>query len=68
MYQGPHLRDVCVMGADPIAMLSDIHLADDGDVGKLFNFTAGVCAVSELVDVPLVAGSTPPSGRRHGVR
>jgi hydrogenase expression/formation protein len=52
------LRDVCVMGADPIAMLSDIHLADDGDVGKLFDFTAGVCAVSELVDVPLVAGST----------
>ena len=52
------LRDVCVMGADPIAMLSDSHLADDGDVGKLFDFTAGVCAVSELVDVPLVAGST----------
>jgi hydrogenase expression/formation protein len=52
------LRDVCVMGADPIAMLSDIHLADDGDVGKIFDFTAGVCAVSELVDVPLVAGST----------
>ncbi len=52
------LRDVCVMGADPIAMLSDIHLADDGDVGKLFDFTAGVCAVAELVDVPLVAGST----------
>ncbi len=52
------LRDVCVMGADPIAMLSDLHLADDGDVGKLFDFTAGVCAVSELVDVPLVAGST----------
>ena len=47
------LRDVCVMGADPIAMLSDLHLADDGDVGKLFDFTAGVCAVSELVDVPL---------------
>ena len=46
------------MGADPVAMLSDLHLADDGDVGKLFDFTAGVCAVSELVDVPLVAGST----------
>jgi hydrogenase expression/formation protein len=52
------LRDVCVMGADPVAMLSDLHLADDGDVGKLFDFTAGVCAVSELVNVPLVAGST----------
>ncbi len=52
------LRDVCVMGADPIAILSDLHLADDGDVGKLFDFTAGVCTVSELADVPLVAGST----------
>lgn len=52
------LRDVCVMGADPVAILSDLHLADDGDVGKLFDFTAGVCAVSELVNVPLVAGST----------
>lgn len=52
------LRDVCVMGAQPIAILSDLHLADDGDVGKLFDFTAGVCAVCELLDVPLVAGST----------
>ena len=52
------LRDVCVMGAHPVAVLSDLHLADDGDVGKLFDFTAGVCAVCELVDVPLVAGST----------
>lgn len=52
------LRDVCVMGSNPVAMISDLHLADDGDVGKLFDFTAGVCAVSELVDVPLVAGST----------
>ncbi len=52
------LRDVCVMGADPVAILSDLHLADDGDVGKLFDFTAGVCAVSELINVPLVAGST----------
>lgn len=52
------LRDVCVMGAHPIAVISDLHLADDGDVGKLFDFTAGVCAVSELLNVPLVAGST----------
>jgi len=52
------LRDVCVMGADPVAVISDLHLADDGDVGKLFDFTAGICAVSELVNVPLVAGST----------
>ncbi|WP_295722833.1 AIR synthase-related protein [uncultured Methanobrevibacter sp.] len=52
------LRDVCVMGANPVSILSDLHLADDGDVGKLFDFTAGVCTVCELVDVPLVAGST----------
>ena len=44
------LRDVCVMGADPVAILSD--------VAKIFDFTAGVAAVSELVDVPIVAGST----------
>ena len=52
------LRDVCVMGANPVALLSDIHLADDGDVSKLLDFTAGICAVSELCDVPLVCGST----------
>lgn len=52
------LRDVCVMGAQPVAVISDLHLADDGDVGKLFDFTAGVCTVSELLNVPLVAGST----------
>ena len=52
------LRDVCVMGTDPVAILSDVHLADDGDVAKIFDFTAGVAAVSELVDVPIVAGST----------
>jgi len=52
------LRDVCVMGSDPVAIISDLHLADDGDVGKLFDFTAGVAAVSELVNVPIVAGST----------
>lgn len=52
------LRDICVMGADPVSILSDVHLADDGDVGKIFDFTAGVATVSELVDVPIVAGST----------
>ena len=52
------LRDVCVMGAQPVAIISDLHLADDGDVGKLFDFTAGVATVSELIDVPIVAGST----------
>ena len=52
------LRDIYVMGGKPIAMLTDLHLADDGDVGKLFDFSAGVCTISELVDVPLAAGST----------
>ncbi|MDR2829820.1 MAG: hypothetical protein LBB45_02090 [Methanobrevibacter sp.] len=52
------LRDVCVMGAKPVAIISDLHLADDGDVGKLFDFTSGASTVSELIDVPIVAGST----------
>ncbi|WP_455645737.1 AIR synthase-related protein [Methanosphaera sp.] len=52
------LRDVCVMGANPVALISDIHLADDGDIGKLLDYTAGICAVSELTKVPLVSGST----------
>lgn len=52
------LRDVCVMGAKPVSLISDIHLADDGDVAKILDFTAGICAVSELTGVPLVSGST----------
>lgn len=52
------LRDVCVMGANPVGLISDIHLADDGDIGKILDFTAGICAVSELTDVPLISGST----------
>ena len=52
------LRDVYVMGAKPVALLSDIHVADDGDVAKIFDYTAGVAAVSEAMDVPLVTGST----------
>ncbi len=52
------LRDVVVMGAEPIALFSDIHLANDGDVSKIFDYTAGICAVGELLDVPLVSGST----------
>jgi hydrogenase expression/formation protein len=52
------LRDVCVMGSEPVAIICDLHLADDGDVGKLFDFMAGVATVSELIDVPIVAGST----------
>ncbi|PXF58532.1 MAG: hypothetical protein C4B59_13115 [Candidatus Methanogaster sp.] len=52
------LRDIYVMGALPVAMLSDIHVADDGDVGKIFDHIAGISAVAELTHVPLVTGST----------
>jgi len=52
------LRDVYVMGAKPVALLSDIHVADDGDVAKIFDYTAGVTAVGEGMGVPLVTGST----------
>jgi len=36
----------------------DVHLADDGDIGKLFDFQAGIAAVAELSEVPITAGST----------
>ena len=52
------LRDIYAMGATPLAMLSDIHLADDGDVGKIFDHIAGIAAISELTGVPLITGST----------
>ena len=52
------LRDIYVMGARPVAMLSDIHLADDGDVARLFDHIAGIAAVGELAGVPLITGST----------
>ncbi len=52
------LRDVYVMGAQPVAMLSDIHVADDGDVGKIFDHIAGITTVSELTGIPLITGST----------
>lgn len=52
------LRDVYVMGARPIALLSDIHVADDGDVAKIFDHIAGITTVSELTGIPLITGST----------
>ncbi len=52
------LRDVYVMGARPVAMLSDIHVADDGDVAKIFDHIAGITAVAELSGIPLITGST----------
>jgi len=52
------LRDCLVMGAKPIMLFSDIHIADDGDTAKIFDYTAGITTVGELLGVPLVAGST----------
>ncbi len=52
------MRDVIVKGARPVALIDDLHLADDGDVGKLFDFVAGISAVGKLAGVPLVSGST----------
>ncbi|MCR3884127.1 AIR synthase-related protein [Methanotrichaceae archaeon M04Ac] len=52
------LRDILVMRARPVAMFSDIHLADDGDVSRLFDHLAGIAAVGEVVGVPLITGST----------
>lgn len=52
------MRDVLVMGAEPVAVFSDIHVADDGDVSKIFDHIAGITAVCEATNVPLVSGST----------
>lgn len=52
------LRDIYVMGARPVALFSDIHVADDGDVAKIFDHIAGITTVSELAGVPLITGST----------
>ncbi len=52
------LRDLYVMGARPLMLFSDIHVADDGDVGKIFDYTAGITTVGETMGVPLVTGST----------
>ena len=52
------LRDAYVMGARPIMLFSDIHVADDGDVAKIFDYTAGITTVGEAMGVPLVTGST----------
>jgi hydrogenase expression/formation protein len=52
------LRDILVKGAFPISIMVDVHLGDDADVGKLFDFMAGISAISELANVPITAGST----------
>jgi len=52
------LRDLLVKGARPVSIMVDIHLGDDCDISKLFDFMAGVCCVAELAGVPITAGST----------
>ncbi|TXT55467.1 MAG: hypothetical protein BAJALOKI2v1_680013 [Promethearchaeota archaeon] len=52
------LRDLYVKGSIPISIMVDTHLGDDADVGKLFDFMAGVSTISELTRVPITAGST----------
>ena len=52
------LRDLYVKGAKPISIMIDTHLGDDADVGKLFDFIAGVSTISDLANVPITAGST----------
>ncbi|MFX0080371.1 MAG: AIR synthase-related protein [Candidatus Hodarchaeota archaeon] len=52
------LRDLYVKGAKPISIMVDTHLGDDADVGKLFDFMAGVSTISDLANVPITAGST----------
>ncbi|MCP4763767.1 MAG: hypothetical protein GY870_18495 [archaeon] len=52
------LRDLLVKGSIPVSIFVDIHLGDDCDVGKLFDFMSGVSAVSEISNVPITAGST----------
>lgn len=52
------MRDVMVMGAEPVAVFSDIHIADDGDVSKIFDHIAGISAVCDATHVPLISGST----------
>ena len=48
------LRDLYVMGAKPVMLFSDIHVADDGDVAKIFDYTRGITTVGEAMNVPLV--------------
>ncbi len=52
------LRDLYVKGAKPISIMIDVHLGDDADVGKLFDFMAGISTIAELSNVPITAGST----------
>jgi len=52
------LRDIVVSGARPLALFSDIHIGNDGDIGKIMDYTAGITTVGEALGFPLVSGST----------
>jgi len=52
------IRDVLVMGAEPVALFSDVHLADNGDPAVILDYTSGISTVGEALGIPLVAGST----------
>ena len=52
------LRDLLVKGSKPISIMVDVHLGDDADVAKLFDFMSGISTVAELAKVPITAGST----------
>lgn len=52
------LRDLVVTGARPLALFADVHIGNDGDVGKVLDLTAGISTVGDALGFPLVAGST----------
>ncbi|MFX1512784.1 MAG: AIR synthase related protein [Promethearchaeota archaeon] len=52
------LRDIFVKGGEPEALMIDLHLGDDGDIGKLLDFVAGCATISKLTNVPIITGST----------
>jgi hydrogenase expression/formation protein len=52
------IRDLLVKGAFPSGVMVDIHLADDADIGKLFDFMSGVRCICRVVNCPILGGST----------
>ena len=52
------VRDIAVKGAKPLGVLVDVHLADDADIAYLFDFEAGVTAVTRILGIKVLAGST----------
>lgn len=52
------LRDIMVKGAEPLGLIVDIHLSDDSDLGMLVDFEAGVATISNVLNIPILAGST----------